>query len=178
MAPLAGDAVGTGHQLAAHAEAAARTGAQDRPEHARVARTGTRVGLAQGKALQVVAERQRPLQAGLQVISDQAPGQAGHVRAQLAAAAAIAHAGQADADRPGRRAERRVGCVHQAGDGLQEGVVIPGGRGDPLAVPFVQGGVVGHQLDLGAAHVDAVPVLHGNALLSHGDGWSRPARPG
>jgi hypothetical protein len=78
----------------------------------------------QGKALQIVAEVQRALQACLQILRHALAGQCRHVRAELAAAAAVAHAGQGDADGRIAAAERGIGLGDQRHHRLQEAVVV------------------------------------------------------
>ena len=125
----------------------------------------------QGEALAVVADRHGPLQRLFQCRDDQAAVQRRHVGAELAAADGIDHAGQADAHRR-RGAQRGVGALHDAGDGLDEQLEIVAGRGDALAVDFIHPRVEGDQLDLAAADIDAVDA--GQVRMRHGGRWSRP----
>jgi hypothetical protein len=82
----------------------------------------------QGKALAVVAEVQRALQRALQILRHALAGQC-HVRAELAAAAAVAHAGQGDADGRIAAAQRGIGLGDQRHHRLQEAVVVTLWRG-------------------------------------------------
>jgi hypothetical protein len=66
---------------------------------------------------------------------------------------------------------RGIGARHQTGDGLHEGEEVGAGRGDALAVRFLQFAViaVGHQFHLGAADVDAV--IGAWIRIRHGGRW-------
>ncbi|MNV52456.1 hypothetical protein D3C71_1445510 [compost metagenome] len=170
VAPFAGQTVEAADQPALHAETAARAGAEDGAEHAGVAIGCAAMCFGQGKALQVVAEAQRTLQACLQILRHALAGERRHVGTELAPRATVAHAGQGDTDGRGRVAEFGVGAFNQFLHGLQECGVVALRRGDALAPRHLHGGIAGHQFNLGAADVDAVTgVWRG---LSHG-GWSR-----
>jgi len=147
---------------------AAASSAEDDAEHAGVAVGGPAMRFRQGKALQVVAEVQRALQACLQILRHALAGQCRHVRAELAAAAVVAHAGQGDADGGITAAQRRIGLGHQRHHRLQEAVVVTLWGGHAAAPGDLHRRIARHQLDLGAADVDAVAGV--GDQLSHG-GW-------
>ncbi|KAG0921734.1 hypothetical protein G6F32_014968 [Rhizopus arrhizus] len=122
----------------------------------------------QGEALQVVAEVQRALQAGLQIRRHAVAGQCRHVRAELATRAAITHAGQRDADGGVVAAQCGICIGHQPQHRLQEAFIVALRRADAAAPGDLQRRIARHQLDLGAADVDAVGGV--GDQLSHG-GW-------
>jgi hypothetical protein len=144
-------------QLAAHGDARADAGAQDRREHHLGPRAGPIGGLAQRQAVGIVLEPDRTRQQRLQILAQRLADEHGRI--------GVAHppghwrqaAGYAHAQRQAGGAQVCFGPRHQTGDRAQRSGVIPLRRGAALAQQQRALRVHGGDPDLGAAQVDAQP---------------------
>src|SRR5262249_10476282 len=101
VAPLAGDALRAGPDLAPHRDAAADAGAEDDAEHDAldVRRRGAEARLGEGEAVGVVVEHHAPAEARLEIGAERPAVEADRVRVLDEALAARDPARHADAER-------------------------------------------------------------------------------
>ncbi len=165
VAPFAGYAIDAGEQLAVHAYAGAAAGAQYRSEDGVVVLPGAVCSFGKGQAIGVVGQGYRPLQQVAQVLLHGLAVQPGGVGVLDAAGFAGNAAGNAHPHGYAGAAGVAFSLLHQGVDGLQGGLVVTSGGGDPLAEVFVGLVIQQDDLGLGAAQVYAYqPVLHGECF--------------
>ncbi len=155
MAPLAGDAVGTGQQLAVHHHAAAAAGAEDHAEHAARAGAGAVDRLGQREAVGVVVQAQLAAERALEVLLERLAVHPGRVAVAQLARGRRQRARMADADRQPRGAGRGLERLHQLRDRDERAGVVAARRGDALAVQDPRARAEQRGFDFGAADVNA-----------------------